>query len=118
MGGVKGTRYLLKIRNQAPRTTHHGKPKTVSLHFSSERRGTISLSVQEKKRKIEFQDGFHGGHLGFPIRTILAFFYLKVTPILPSKFGVNWLLGLGEETKNRFSNWMPVAILDLRSARF
>ena len=34
------------------------------------------LSVQEKKRKIDFQDGCHGGHLGFPIGTILAIFDL------------------------------------------
>ena len=34
---------------------------------------SISLSVQEKQ-KIDFQDGRHGGHLGFPIETI--FFYL------------------------------------------
>ena len=27
--------------------------------------------------------------------------------MLPSKFGVNWLLGLGEEAKNRFSRWLP-----------
>ena len=26
--------------------------------------------VQENKRKKEFQDGHHGGHLGFPIQTI------------------------------------------------
>ena len=49
----------------------------------------FSLSVQEKKRKIDFQDGRHGGHLGFSIGTILAIFYLQVTPMLPSKFGVN-----------------------------
>ena len=42
-------------------------------------------------RKIDFQDGCHGGHLGFPIGTILAIFDLQVTPMLPSKFGVNWL---------------------------
>ena len=30
------------------------------------------------------------GHLGFPIGTILATFDLQVTPMLPSKFGVNW----------------------------
>ena len=39
VGGVKGTKYLLKTRNHAPRATPHGKPKTVSLHFSSKRRG-------------------------------------------------------------------------------
>ena len=30
------------------------------------------LSVQEKKFKIEFQDGGRGGNLGFPIGIILA----------------------------------------------
>ena len=30
----------------------------------------IALLVQEKKFKIDFQDGHHGHHLGFPIRTI------------------------------------------------
>ena len=52
---------------------------------------SIGLSVQEKKRKIDFQDGGHGGHLGFPIGTILAIFDLQVTLMVPSKFGVNWL---------------------------
>ena len=32
------------------------------------------LSVQEKKRKIDFQNGCHGGRLGFPTGTILAIF--------------------------------------------
>ena len=58
-------------------------------------------------RKIDFQDGCHGGHLGFPIGTILAVFDLQVTPILLSKFGVNWPFGSGEEAKNRFSRWWP-----------
>ena len=35
---------------------------------------SIGLSVQEKKRKIDFQEGGHGGQLGFPIGTILAIF--------------------------------------------
>ena len=67
---------------------------------------SIGLSVEEKKRKIDFQDGGHGGHLGFPIGTILAIFDLKVTLMLPSKFGVNWPFG-SEEAKNRFSRWRP-----------
>ena len=37
---------------------------------------SIGLSVQERRQKIDFQDGCHGGHLGFPIRTILAIFDL------------------------------------------
>ena len=59
---------------------------------------STGLSVQ-KKPKIDFQDGGHGGHLGFPIGIILAIFDLEVTPMLPTKFGVNWLLGLGVEAK-------------------
>ena len=27
--------------------------------------------------------------------------------MLSTKFGINWLLGLGEEAKNRFSRWQP-----------
>ena len=68
---------------------------------------SIGLSVQEKKQKIDFQDGCHGSHLGFPIGTILAIFDLQVTPMLPTMFGVNWLLGSREEAKNRFSRWLP-----------
>ena len=34
----------------------------------------LALLVQEKKHKIDFQDG---GHLGFPIRMILTIFYLS-----------------------------------------
>ena len=52
---------------------------------------SIGLSVQENF-KIDFQDGNHGGHLGFPIGMILAIFDLPVTSILPTKFQVSWLL--------------------------
>ena len=48
------------------------------------------LLLQKKKRKIDFQDGHHGSHLGFPIRTILAIFDLQVTSMLPTKFQVHW----------------------------
>ena len=51
------------------------------------------------KRKIDFQDGGNGGHLGFPIGTILAVFDLQVTPMLSTKFRVNGHLGLGVEAK-------------------
>ena len=68
---------------------------------------SIGPSVQEKKRKIDFQDGRNGGYLGFPIETILATFNLPVTPILPTQFQVNWPFGSGEEAENRFSIWPP-----------
>ena len=40
--------------------------------------------------KIDFQDGSHGGHLGFPISMILAIFDLQDTLMLPSKFRGKW----------------------------
>ena len=51
--------------------------------------------VQEKKRKINFQDGRHNGHRGFPIGTILLIVDLQVTPMLYTKFRVNWPRGVG-----------------------
>ena len=68
---------------------------------------STGLSVQEKRRKMDFQDGCHGGHLGYPTGTILAIFYLQVTPMSPTKFGVNWPFSAGEEAKYRFSRWRP-----------
>ena len=66
---------------------------------------TSTLVIQEKK--IDFQDSSHGCH-GFLIGTVLAlFFYLHVTLMLPTKFGVNWPFGSGEKAKNRFSRWQP-----------
>ena len=58
----------------------------------------------EKKLKNDIQDGHHlGGHLGFPIRMILAFFfYLQVYLILPTKFRDRWPFGSGEKVQNRF----------------
>ena len=41
---------------------------------------SIGLSVQEQKPNIDFQDGDHGGHLAFLIRTILAIFDLPSHP--------------------------------------
>ena len=68
---------------------------------------SIGLLVQEKKRKIDFQDGPHGSHLGFLIGMILAIYDLQVTAMLPTKFKVNWPFCWGEEAKNRFSRWRP-----------
>ena len=47
------------------------------------------LGLEEGKK--DFQDGHHGGHLGFPISMILAIFDIQVTLMLPPKFGANWL---------------------------
>ena len=66
----------------------------------------IGLSAQ-KKQKIDFQDGHHGSHLGFPIGMILDIFDLQVTQMLPTELQVNWTFSSGEEAKKRFSGWLP-----------
>ena len=49
------------------------------------------------------------------ISTILAIFdVIHVTRMLPSKFGVNWPFGSGEEAKNRFPIGTILAIFDLQ----
>ena len=48
--------------------------------------GFLSTGLFEKKTKVDFQDGQHGGHLGFSIGAIKAIFDLEVAPILPIKF--------------------------------
>ena len=69
-----------------------------------------------RRRETDFQDGVHGGQLGFPILTILDIFggqlgfqlvvtQLGVTLMLPTNFRVNWPFGSVEEAKNRFSRW-------------
>ena len=68
---------------------------------------SIGFSVKKKKRKIDFQDGGHRGHLGFPFGTLLAIFDLQVIQILPTKFQVNWPFDSGERAKNRFSKLLP-----------
>ena len=68
---------------------------------------SIGLSIQEKKLNKDFNDGGHGGHLGFLIGTILAIFDIQVTPMHSTKFQVNWPFGSEEEAKNRFSRWQP-----------
>ena len=72
---------------------------------------STGLSVQEKRRKIDFQDGCHGGHLGYPIGMILAVFDLQVTPMSPTKFGVNWPFG-AEEAKYKIFKMAAMGISD------
>ena len=40
-------------------------------------------------------------------QNVFAIFYLQVTLMLSTKFGISWPFGSGEETKNRFSRWQP-----------
>ena len=68
------------------------------------------------QRKIDIQDGCHGGHLGFLIGMILAIFDLQVTLMLPTYFKVNKLFGSGEKVKKQI--FKMAAILDFQSERF
>ena len=54
---------------------------------------SIGLLVQEKRHKIDFQDG---GHFGFLTGMVLASFDLQVILMLPTTFQVNWPRGLGK----------------------
>ena len=69
---------------------------------------SVGLSVQEKKRKIDFQDG---GHLGFPIGMILAIIDLQVNwgYFWSTSYQVSfsWPSGSREEANNRFWRWPP-----------
>ena len=76
---------------------------------------SIGLFVQEKKAKIDLNDD---GYFGFSMATVLAIFYLQVTPMLPTKFQVNWPFGSGIEAKNRFSRWWSSWISDRNNFSF
>ena len=66
----------------------------------------IGFSVQEKKRKIVFQEGHHGGHIGYPIGTILTIFIYKLLRwFLPSFESIG--LSVQEKKGTRFSRWPP-----------
>ena len=62
---------------------------------------SIAVQVQEKKFKIDFQDGNCGGHLVFLIGAILAIFDLQVILMILTKLQVNWpLVGFRRRSKN------------------
>ena len=63
----------------------------------------LAFGFRRRSEKIDFQDtcSCHGGYLGFKIGMILAIFDLLVTPMLPSKFVVNWPFGSGKEAKKK-----------------
>ena len=45
--------------------------------------------------------------LDFQSERFLSSFDLQVTPMLPTKFRVNWPFGSGEEAAIGFSRWPP-----------
>ena len=67
---------------------------------------SVRMSVKEK-----FLDDDRGGHLAFSIGTILDICNQELTPILPTKFRVNWPFRSGEG-QNRFLRRRPSCISD------
>ena len=56
--------------------------------------GSIQLTVWEEMSFEEFQDGGHGGHLGYRNGMILAILNLYAAPMPPIKFQLNSTYGL------------------------
>ena len=59
-------------------------------------------------KKIDFQDGGCGGHLGFLIGSVLAIFRLLGALMLLIKFQFNWIIVFrGDVQNNEFSTFFP-----------
>ena len=67
----------------------------------------LAFQFRRSSKKKDFQDG---GHLKSLIGMILVILELQVTPMLPTKFQVNWPFGSGGETKN---SWLVLDALSL-----
>ena len=67
----------------------------------------LAFGSGEEVKKIRFSRWLPRQPSWISIGTILAIFDLQVTPMSPTKFGVNWPFGAGEEAKYRFSRWLP-----------
>ena len=59
----------------------------------------------EEKYKIDFQNGGHDGHLGFPTGMILELFNLQFSPILTTEFRIIWPFCSGKQVQNKFKKW-------------
>ena len=56
----------------------------------------VMLLPWEEMSSEEFQDGCHGGHLGYQNGTTLAILNLYIAPMPPIKFWLNPTYGLGD----------------------
>ena len=75
------------------------------------------FTVWEDMSFKEFQNGHHGGHLGYRSGTILAILNLCVTAMPPIKFWLKPTYGLGGDVVRRISRWPPwrSSLLSLRN---
>ena len=61
----------------------------------------------------EFQDGVHGGHLGYQNSTTLAILKLYVPPMPPINFWLNTTYGFGRRCRLKYFKMAAIAaILD------
>ena len=60
--------------------------------------------VLEEMSFEEFQDGCHGGHLGYQDETILAILNLHVATMPSTKFQLNRTYGSGGDAENMKAN--------------
>ena len=67
---------------------------------------SIRLTVWEQMSFQDFQDGHHGGHLGYRNGKNLAILNLQVTEMPPTKFRFNPTSRSGAEVVWRFSRWL------------
>ena len=56
---------------------------------------SIQLTIWEKMAFEKFQEGRHGGHLGYQNGMFLAILNLYVAPMPPIKFQLNLIYDLG-----------------------
>ena len=68
----------------------------MSLWYLQSSFSSIQLTVWEEMSFEEFQDGPHGGHLGYRNGIILATLNLYVPPMPPIMFLLNPTYGLGD----------------------
>ena len=61
---------------------------------------TYGLGWDNKISFEDFQNGRHGGHLGYRNGTILAILNLQVAKIPPTKFKLNPTYGSGGDVEN------------------
>ena len=67
----------------------------------------LAFRFRRRNEKQMFKMATMAAILDFQMERFKLFFYLKVTPILPTKFQVKWPFRSGEEAKNTFPRWPP-----------
>ena len=83
----KSSRYLkVELKASIMSASLPAQEKKQKIDFQD---GSQGLSVKERKRNIYFKASSHSGHPGFPIGTILANFDIQITLMLSTKIQVN-----------------------------